>query len=134
MKGINIKFPISDNKVSGSFFKINKITKEALSSNLLLLLLTEKGERYYMPDFGTNLLKYIFEPSDNITVNEVRDEINQSVKKYIPGLTISEVDFNWILEDGSKSDFDGTNQLNLKINFVYNEGIFTEEGEIELTF
>ena len=134
MKGINIKFPVSDDTTTNAFLKLNNVTKEAFSSNLLLLLLTEKGERYYMPNFGTNLLKYVFEPSDNITVDEIMDELNETVSEYIPNLKIDDVNFNWVKGNGSTIEMDGTARLNLKIGFVYSEDAFSERGEIELDF
>jgi phage baseplate assembly protein W len=133
MKAINIKFPISDDKRTNRFLDLNRRTKEAISSNLLLLLLTEKGERYYMPDFGTNLLKYIFEPSDNVTVDDIKVELNEVVTKYLPKIFINNVDFDW-MEGGQALEMGGSNELNLKINFTYSDDFFSEEGEIELSF
>jgi len=52
-------------------------------------LLTRKGQRLYNPDFGTDLLKFIFEPNDTITLDELRDEVKASVKKYLPQLSIT---------------------------------------------
>jgi len=134
MRGINIKFPINDDTVGGGLLKLNKTTKDALTSNLLLLLLTERGERYYMPNYGTNLLKYIFEPSDDITVNDIRDDLDESVSKYIPNLRITNVSFDWFDKKNNQNINEGTEQLNLKIDFVYNEDAFSETGEIEITF
>lgn len=71
----NIKFPLNDNLSTNTYFLMTQVTKEALSSDLLLLLLTQKGERYYEPNYGTNLLKFIFEPNDNLTAGDVEQEI-----------------------------------------------------------
>lgn len=133
MKAINIKFPINDDTISNRFLSLNKRTKESISSNLLLLFLTEKGERYYMPDYGTNLLRYIFEPSDEVTVQEIKDELNEVVTKYIPNISITDVSFNWV-EDNEILESGGSNELNLKIQFIYTDNFFTETGEIELSF
>ncbi len=134
MRGINIRFPTNDDTTTNAFFKLNQITKEALSSNLLFLFLTEKGERYYMPDFGTNLLKYVFEPADNITVEDIKEEIDQTVSEYMPNIKINDIVFSWIGEDGSIVETDGTHQLTIKISFTYSENFFSEPGEIEISF
>ena len=63
---INIDFPFSDSP-KGYYFKLNDNDRDAIKSDLLHLLLTNKGERLYMPDFGSDLRKYIFEPNDSIT-------------------------------------------------------------------
>jgi phage baseplate assembly protein W len=111
---------------------MTQVTKDAFSSDLLLLLLTQKGERYYEPDYGTDLLKYIFEPNDNLTATDVEQDIKKTVSLYIPALKITNVTFNQNTDDqGQPID---ANQLNVNIKFTYNEDAFTEAGEIDLNF
>ena len=132
MSSYNIKFPLSDNVDTNTYFQLTKITKDALSSDLMLLLLTQKGERYYNVDFGTNLLKYIFEPNDNLTATDVEQEIKATVSLYIPALTIDKVTFNWNTDEDGNPISD--NQLNVNIRFTYNEDVFSEQGSIDLNF
>ena len=40
----------------------------------------EKGERFYMPDFGTNLMRYIFNQNDTTTHSEIKRDIQDTVK------------------------------------------------------
>ena len=132
MVSYNIKFPLEDNPSKNRFFQMNNITKEALASNLMLLLLTEKGERYYMPDYGTNLLQFIFEPKDNLTISDIKEDIKRTVRTYIPQLEIDEIEFN------QNVDYDGKpikeNELSVIIRFTYSEDTFIDTGEIELNF
>lgn len=132
MNSYNITFPFKDDNVTNGFIKMNQVSKDSYSSNLLLLLLTQKGERYYESDYGTNLLKYIFEPNDDLTADQVEEEIRNTVALYMPELTINSVTFNWgENEDGNPiSD----NQLNVNIKFTYQEGALNEEGNIDLNF
>jgi phage baseplate assembly protein W len=111
---------------------MTQVTKDAFSSDLLLLLLTQKGERYYMPDYGTNLLKFIFEPNDTLTATDVEQEIKNTVAAYIPALKITLVTFNWNLDDNGQPI--SGNQLNVNIKFTYSEDNFSEQGEVDLNF
>ena len=126
MKSINIRFPLNDDPNKNTYFQMNQITKDAFSSDLLLLLLTERGERYYHPDYGTNLLKFIFEPNDNLTAQDIEKEIKRTVSLYLPNLTIRSVEFN--------RPEDNESQLNVHIKFTYTEDAFTENGELDLNF
>ena len=90
-KFINIEFPFKDGKV-GQFLNLTNEDSSAIKSDLMHLLLTRKGERLYLPDFGTDLLKYIFEFNDGATRNDISRELNETVKKYIPNLIINSVD------------------------------------------
>lgn len=132
MNSYNIRFPIVDDVTTNKLFQMTTITKDALSSDLLLLLLTQKGERYYEPDYGTNLLKYIFEPNDELTGSDVEQEIKRTVSLYIPALTIDKVTFNWNNDDNGEPIPD--TQLNVNIKFTYSEDVFKESGELDLNF
>jgi len=132
MNSYNITFPFQDDLTTNGFLSMNQVTKDSYSSNLLLLLLTQKNERYYEPDYGTNLLKYIFEPNDNLTASQVEEEIKNTVSLYIPELKITSVTFNWNLDDQGNPISD--NQLNVNVKFVYSEGAFSEENSIDLNF
>ena len=85
-----------------------------------------------MPEYGTNLLKYIFEPNDQLTANQVEDEIRNTVSLYLPEVKITSVTFNWNTDENGNAISD--NQLNVNLQFVYTEGSLTEQGNIDLNF
>lgn len=89
-KLISPAFPFK-NSVDGFFVDMNKTTKDAIKSSLMHLVTTRKGERYYMPNFGTDLLRFIFEPNDNITEAAIIDDIKTTVSLYIPKLKVNSV-------------------------------------------
>jgi phage baseplate assembly protein W len=132
MRSYNIRFPIRDDNDKNTYFKLNQITKDAFSSNLLLLLLTEKGERYYDPNYGSNLLKYVFEPNDDITSKDVEQDIKRTVSQYIPNLNVKTVTFNRLVDDNGNEISE--NQLSVHIEFTFSEDTFTERGFIDINF
>jgi len=132
MASYNITFPLNDDVATNSYFLMSKVTKDAFSSDLLLLLLTQKGERYYEPDYGTNLLNYIFEPNDNLNAGDIEQEIKRTVSLYIPALTINQVLFNWNTDNENQPISE--NQLNLNIKFTFSEDAFSEQGSLDINF
>ena len=56
-----ISFPFQDT-TDGYFLKTTTTPQEETKANLIHLLLTRKGSRYFLPDFGTKLYDYLFEP------------------------------------------------------------------------
>jgi phage baseplate assembly protein W len=86
--GINFPFR---NSFRGTYFDLSDTTDEEIRSNLIHLLLTRKGSRYYLPNFGTRLLEYIFEPLDGPTFSDLESEIRDSVSEFIPNLTITSI-------------------------------------------
>jgi hypothetical protein len=123
-KYINIDFPFRDSK-KGFYFKLNNTDTDAIRSDLMHLLLTNKGERLYLPDFGSDLRKYIFEPNDQITHDKIKDSLNESIKKYIPNLIVNEISF----------DNDEIEELIIvKLRYTVTEGTFSSSDTIEITF
>ena len=86
-----ITFPFSDSE-EGLFLGMNELADSEVRSNLVHLILTIKGSRYFLPDFGTNLMRLIFEPLDNGTKASIDSEIRETVGEFIPNLNINNVD------------------------------------------
>lgn len=116
-KFINIAFPFKESN-RGDFILLNNEDSKAIKSDLMHLILTKKGERLYLPDFGTNLLKYIFEPNDTLTRNDIKNEITDTVKKYLPNLQINEVS----VEQSERSE----HAAKVRIDYTVTEGVFQE--------
>lgn len=86
-----ITFPFGDSE-EGLFLGMNELADAEVRSNLVHLILTIKGSRYFLPDFGTNLMRLIFEPLDNGTKASIDSEIRETVEEFIPNLNINNVD------------------------------------------
>tara|TARA_R110000787_G_scaffold195872_1_gene307234 strand:- start:21 stop:407 length:387 start_codon:yes stop_codon:yes gene_type:complete len=107
---ININFPFKSS-TEGFFLDLNDNDKQAIKADLMHLILTRKGERLYLPDFGTNLLQFIFEPNDSITQSEIKSQISDTVKKYIPNLVINEV----TVEQSNTSEYAATVRIDYTV-------------------
>lgn len=87
----NIQFPFVNDTENGAMFKLAPTDSERIKSDLRHLLFTPKGQKYMDPEFGTDLIRYVFDPSDDITWDGVRNEINQAVERYVPGVKINDI-------------------------------------------
>ena len=63
-----------------------------VKSDLLVLLLTEPGERVMLPEFGTPLKKFLFEPSTSSLVDSVKDAIANSIRMWEPRIAVSQIE------------------------------------------
>jgi len=90
MATYGIDFPFRDSD-KGDYVTLTKTPEKEVRANLIHLLLTKKGSRYYLPDFGTRLYEYIFDQNDMITHSLIEEEIREGVKKYIPKLDINSI-------------------------------------------
>jgi phage baseplate assembly protein W len=85
-----INFPFRESFV-GRYLDASDTSEEEVRSNLVHLLLSKRGTRYFLPDFGSRLYEYIFEPLDGPTFSEIESEIRDSVGKYMPGILITSI-------------------------------------------
>lgn len=99
-KYININYPFKDS-TKGFFLDLNDEDNQAIKADLLHLILTKKGERLYNPNFGTDLVKFIFEPEDGMTLNAIKEEITSVIKIYLPKLQIDEIS----VEESTESEY-----------------------------
>ena len=110
-------------RVSKSFkdismsFMVNPITYDlvtlkdanAISRSIRNIVLTNPGERFFEPDFGSNVSRTLFETLDDITASALRDEIETAITAYEP-----RVDLNTIIV---VPDYDN-NQYNVTIHYT----------------
>lgn len=126
MTFINIKYPLQDDVESNFLFKRNKTTQEGIKSNLYFLLTTEKGSRFFNREYGSNLRKYLFEPSDSITDYDIEQDIKNTVSKYMPKLKTNTIQF--------QKDENNENSITVFIHYTFSDGFYTFNDAIAITF
>lgn len=74
-----------------SVFNKTYSTKDQIKSNLLNLLLTDKGERIMNPEFGADLRKTLFEGITNENSEIIKFKIIDAINLFIPEVTLLDV-------------------------------------------
>ena len=83
-KDINITFkkhPVTNDLV---------VSKDAsaIKQSIVNLLMTNKGERVYQPEYGSDLRRFLFEPMDFATAAAIQSNIVSTIKKFEPRIGI----------------------------------------------
>ena len=107
-----IKFPINVDSDEKTLFDLNYTRAEQIKSEVMHLIFTPKGQRLRNPNFGTRLIQFLFNPSDQETFGDIVSEIKESVKLFIPDCNIKDVE---IAEDEDGID------IYAKIVYTLNE-------------
>lgn len=97
-----IKYPFTTNNNDELYLDLNKTYSESIQSQVLHIIFTPKGQKLRDPDFGTNLINYIFNPSDTITFNDIKNEISIQLGKYVPFIEFRDISV-YNNEDGDNS-------------------------------
>jgi phage baseplate assembly protein W len=135
-----IDFPFRDSP-KGNYLKLTETPEREVRANLIHLLLTRKGSRYFLPDFGTRLYEFIFDQNDVVTFNLIEEEIREGVKTYIPNLDINSINIMSAEDDPDRDKLysqdedarlfrvsdDSTRPYTakVKIDYTVNNGTFT---------
>jgi len=135
-KTYGINFPFRDS-FDGKYLDLSDTVNEEIRTDLIHLLLTRKGARYFLPDFGTRLYEYIFEPLDGPTFTEIEAEIRDSIEKYIPNLIVnnitiidasselSPVESNRIYTIPNRNELEHTAKV--RIDYTINSSVFNSK-------
>jgi phage baseplate assembly protein W len=92
-------------------FNSTYTTKDQIKSNLINLLLTNIGERVMNPTFGCNLKKFVFEGITDLNINNLRQNLGESIALFIPEITVTDIQF---IPDADN------NLMDLNINYYLN--------------
>jgi len=79
-----IKYPFTSDNEENIFLDVNNTEAEGIKSKVLHVIFTPKGQKIRDPEFGTDLIKYIFSQNDSETLSDIKKDISSSIKKYVP--------------------------------------------------
>ena len=86
-----ISYPFTSDGFQNFYLDANSSVKEKVRSQLMHIVFTPKGQRIRNPEFGTDLIKFIFEPNDKITWESVKNEVTESVKRWATNISINDI-------------------------------------------
>ena len=117
-----IKYPFTTDNDDGTYIDLNKTYGEGIQSQVLHVIFTLKGQKLRDPDFGTDLVKYIFSQSDSSTFGSIKAEISSQIAKYVP-----EVEFRDISIYNSEGD---DNSIVVMVEYGVKQGNKTEVTKV----
>ena len=115
---VGISLPMDSSNV----FPTTLSLKDQMKSNILNFILTNKGERLYRPNFGTDIRKKLFEPNVDFEVFK-QVLFNDIGKEFINDIDLEDI----VIESDLKSEI-------VKIAIVYKLKSEYESDLIQLTF
>lgn len=111
-----IKYPFTNDDSENYFVDVNKTIKDMIRSEISHIIFTPKYQKIRDPQFGTNLIQFIFNQNDEETFNAVRSEIIETVTNKINNIIIDDIQ---ILNENDS--------LYVKIMYQIKKGLFNEK-------
>lgn len=88
--GKGMKFPFEPNSHNGV---ATSESIDRINQSLFIIFETPKGSRLNMPDFGSNIHLYRFDPFDNILLDNLKESISEDIRKWEPRISLEEIRF-----------------------------------------
>lgn len=83
-------FPFSRSETGGLSYKEDI---ERINQSLFILFETPKGDRLMMPEFGSDLHKYRFDPLDKVLMERIRYTITEDIRRWEPRISLTSIEF-----------------------------------------
>lgn len=96
-----IQYPFGSDNIDNIYLDLNENYDESIKSMIMHIIFSQKGHRLRKPEFGSNLIKYIYEPSTDVTLEDVKNEISQSIRKWIPNIEFTDIN----IYDDEKNEY-----------------------------
>ena len=100
---------------------------EQAKENLKSLLLTKIGERYMLPDFGTELINILFEPNTDLLNIDIQSMLMERVGYWLPYISIQTIDIKT-----AQSNPELTNEIEILIIFAVLDSFNTDSIKLSI--
>lgn len=77
------------NPITGILAKVSN--EDSIKQALKNLILTRRTERPYQPFIGSRITSLLFEPIDSVTINSIKNEIEETIRNNEPRVSLNEV-------------------------------------------
>lgn len=65
--------------------------EEKINASIKMILSTRPGERVFMPEFGSNLFRVVFEPNDMIAADMIKLYVGDSLQKWEKRIVVQSI-------------------------------------------
>ena len=97
----DLSMTFQSNPLNGDLIAIKNVN--AITRSIRNIVLTTPGEKFFDPDFGSNVSNLLFENVDDITASQIQEEIEFSINNYEPRVKLIDVQ---VIADNDNASFD----------------------------
>ena len=97
----DISMTFQSNPLNNDLIAIKNVN--AITRSIRNIVLTTPGEKFFDPDFGSNVSRLLFENVDDITASQIQEEIEFSINNYEPRVKLINVE---VIADNDNASFD----------------------------
>lgn len=86
-----IKYPFTKENNEELYIDVNNTYEDSIKSRVLHVVFTPKKQRLRMPAFGSDLIRFIFEPDDGMTMADLKSSLKTDIETYVPEVIFDDI-------------------------------------------
>lgn len=96
-----IKYPFTAYNDEMVFMDLNDTFADGIKSKVLHVIFTPKGSKLRDPEFGTDLVRFIFSSDEKSSLDGIKQEITSQIMKHVPQVEFRDIEIYKEENDGN---------------------------------
>lgn len=96
-----IKYPFTAYNDEMVFMDLNDTFADGIKSKVLHVIFTPKGSKLRDPEFGTDLVRFIFSSDEKSSLDGIKQEITSQIMKHVPQVEFRDIEIYKEEKDGN---------------------------------
>ena len=97
-----IKYPFTYDNEEQVYLDLNETYEQSIQAQILHVIFTPKKQKIRDPEFGSDLVKYLYEPSDATTFDKIKAQIRSDISARVPNVTFDDMQIIDSVDDHTK--------------------------------
>lgn len=97
-----IKYPFTYENDELVYLDLNETFEQSVQAQILHVIFTPKKQKLRDPDFGSDLIKYLYDPSDGTTFEKIKSQIREDVAARVPNVRFDDIEIIDSVDDHTK--------------------------------
>lgn len=86
-----IKYPFTYDNGDSLYLDLNETYEDSIQSQILHIIFTPKGQKLRDPEFGSDLIKYLFDPANGTTFDNIKTQIRNDIATRISNVVFDDI-------------------------------------------
>jgi phage baseplate assembly protein W len=97
-----IKYPFTYDNDDLVYLDLNETYEQSIQAQILHVIFTPKKQKIRDPEFGSDLIKYLYDPSDGTTFENIKSQIRSDIASRVPNVSFDDMEIIDSIDDHTK--------------------------------
>ena len=87
-----IKYPFTHDNEDYLYLDLNRTYEDSIQAQVLHIIFTPKGQKLRDPEFGSNLIKFLFDPAAGTTLENIKAQIRNDISARVSNVVFDDIE------------------------------------------